>query len=628
MKYLLILVFCGMSTWGIAQDIAISSIDESLKEEANVVVRKSVHEFNILNPGKAIESYHVTLSIINETGAREATQVVYYSSLEKVQSVSGTIYDKLGKKVKKIKNSDIADQSASGSSMYTDNRVKVLDLSYPSYPYTIVFEYEVQHDELMFYPRWFPQDNISTSVEYAKFTVTVPKDLDINYFEQKIAGSQRESENNLIYEWEVKNIAAFESEPYSPPARDMVPMVMITPKQFEIEGHTGSMSTWEDIAAFEHKLLEGKDELPPGAIADVEKVIAGLNDKKAKAKAIYEFVQNSTRYVSVQLGIGGWEPYDAIYVYENGYGDCKALTNYTKALLAYADIPSIYTSVYAGRGEADIITDFPNARFNHVFLAVPFEQDTIWLECTSQTNPFGYLGSFTSDRHVLMTTEGGGKLVKTPTYSAEDNLQLSNIKVSLDKFGNANAKIKTTYSGLQYENVENQLTESPEEQKKWLLRNVDMKKTNITDFSYQHEPDIIPRITETIEVKSSGYASITGTRLFFEVNPIHKQSYIPRKVSNRQSEVQATINYTDIDSVFFELPEGYHVEHLPNAVSIENKFGKYSATYQLTEKGLLYVRKLVRWKGNYPAEDYVAFRSMMKDIVRHDKTKVVLVGST
>ena len=628
MRSLLIISFCGLSFLGAAQEMTVASIQDELKKEANVVVRKSIHEFEILDPGKARERFHLTLTILNEGGAREATQVVYYSSLEKVISVSGSVYDKFGKKVKKIKNIDIGDHSASGSSMYTDNRVKVLDFSYPSYPYTLVFDYEVQHDELMFYPRWFPQDNLSTSVEYAKFTVTVPKALGVNYFEQEIEGSQREFQGNLIYEWIAKDLAAFESEPYSPPARDLVPMVMITPKQFEIEGHIGSMSTWEDIAAFEYKLLEGKDELPPGAITELEKLLDGLNSKKAKSKAIYEYVQNSTRYVSVQLGIGGWEPFDAKYVYENGYGDCKALTNYTKALLTHAGIPSIYTTVYAGRGKADIITDFPNARFNHVFLAVPFEQDTIWLECTSQTNPFGYLGSFTSDRHVLMSTEGGGKLVKTPTYSAEDNLQLSKIKVSLDKSGNANAKITTTYSGLQYENVERQLTESPEEQEKWLLKNVDMKKTKISDFSYHHEPEIIPRITETIEVKSSGYASITGTRIFFEVNPIHKQSYIPRNVKNRQTEVRATMNYTDIDSVFFELPEGYHVEHLPNAVSIENKFGKYSATYQLTEKGLLYVRKLVRWKGNYPAEDYAAFRSMMKDIVRHDKTKVVLAGST
>jgi hypothetical protein len=37
---------------------------------------------------------------------------------------------------------------------------------------------------------------------------------------------------------------------------------------------------------------------------------------------------------------------------------------------------------------------------------------------------------------------------------------------------------------------------------------------------------------------------------------------------------------------------------------------------------------MIRWKGKYPAEDYAEFRNMLKDIVRYDKTKVVLAGST
>ena len=86
--------------------------------------------------------------------------------------------------------------------------------------------------------------------------------------------------------------------------------------------------------------------------------------------------------------------------------------------------------------------------------------------------------------------------------------------------------------------------------------------------------------------------------------------------------------YTDIDSMHYVLPEGFHVEHLPESKVIETPFANYTATYSLTEKGIIYVRKMVRWKGIYPAESYNQFRTMMKDISRADKTKIVLVGST
>jgi hypothetical protein len=51
-----------------------------------------------------------------------------------------------------------------------------------------------------------------------------------------------------------------------------------------------------------------------------------------KAKLIYDYVQQKSRYVSIQVGIGGWKPMDASDVDRLGYGDCKGLTNYTKAL--------------------------------------------------------------------------------------------------------------------------------------------------------------------------------------------------------------------------------------------------------------------------------------------------------
>ncbi|MDP4989490.1 MAG: DUF3857 domain-containing protein, partial [Polaribacter sp.] len=108
-------------------------------------------------------------------------------------------------------------------------------------------------------------------------------------------------------------------------------------------------------------------------------------------------MQQKTRYISVQIGIGGWEPIAANLVDDVGYGDCKGLTNYTKALLDVADVTAYYTVVYAD-DRIDVDKDFSSLQGNHVILNIPNNGKDVWLECTSQTMPFGFLGDFTDDR--------------------------------------------------------------------------------------------------------------------------------------------------------------------------------------------------------------------------------------
>jgi hypothetical protein len=238
------------------------------------------------------------------------------------------------------------------------------------------------------------------------------------------------------------------------------------------------------------------------------------------------------------------------------------------------------------------------------------------------------LGTLPSDRHVLLTTKDGGKLVKTPTYSEKENIQSRVAKIDLQENGDAKAIITTEYSGFQYENVRSQLHKSPVEQKKWLLKKVNFDKTKITNFSYDLQTGIVPKITEVLNLTSSGFGNITGSRIFFEVNPLNQISSIPKKLKERKTAIHINMAYTDIDSIRYVLPDGYHVEHLPKPTVLETPFARYSTTYLLTEEGIIYVRKMIRWQGVYPAESYDNFRTMMKEISRSDKTKIVLIGST
>ena len=53
-----------------------------------------------------------------------------------------------------------------------------------------------------------------------------------------------------------------------------------------------------------------------------------------------------------------------------------------------------------------------------------------------------------------MIDENGGKLVRTPKYGVDDNLQIRNIHAKLNDDGNLNASIKTIYKAMEQDALE------------------------------------------------------------------------------------------------------------------------------------------------------------------------------
>lgn len=227
-----------------------------------------------------------------------------------------------------------------------------------------------------------------------------------------------------------KNLAAYAIRPDS--------KLVLAPVKFKLDQYQGEMTDWSELAAWQYELNKGRDVLPEDFKAKVLAMVEGVEEPYEKVKILYSYLQKNFRYVSIQLGIGGWQTMTAADVVNNAYGDCKALTNLMKAMLETVGIASNYTLVRAGSDAKEIELDFPAPQFNHVILQVPTDGNPIWLECTSNVLPAGFLGEFTRDRHVLVTKEGGGFLTKTPAYNTEGwNLIQSQSKVSIDLQGNA-----------------------------------------------------------------------------------------------------------------------------------------------------------------------------------------------
>jgi hypothetical protein len=344
---------------------------------------------------------------------------------------------------------------------------------------------------------------------------------------------------------------------------------------------------------------------------------------------LYEYLQNKTRYVNIQEGIGGLRPFSAQVVDQNGYGDCKALSNYLVALLKEIGIKGYYTKIRAGAGEPDII-DFPSHQTNHIIVSVPNGIDTLWMECTSQTTPFGYLGKFTGNRYALMITEKGGALVKTPSYPMKNNLQVTKAEVLIDPQGNAKAKVKANYAGLQFENgnLDYYINLSPDEQRKWIEKNVDIPSFEIASFSMLAKKEKIPSASVSMDLLLNRYSSVSGKRLFLTPNLMNRSTFIPEKLESRKHKVNRTLPYIDIDSIQFSIPEVLYPEFIPQPIKINSRYGDYESEVKFDQGKLLYIRKIKMNSGEFPAESYNELIDFYKSINKADNLKLVFLNKT
>jgi len=611
----------------------VSQIPEDMKKGMYAVVRFQELRWDIQSKSSASIHFKQVITILNDKANEHAKIVVGYDKLRSIKSLKGVVYDAHGKEIKKLKQGDIIDQSNfDGFSLYSDNRVKYANLSHVVYPYTVEFEYEIQMKYLYSGPDFFLYNDDEISSEKTSYIISYPVDLKPRYklmnIKEPAIEKVKDGKEQLV--WAFENVRPAKFERLSPDQERTIPNIKAAPVLFEYGGYEGRMDTWKDYGLWQAKLNEGRNVLTEQAKQRARELTMNASTREEKTKILYEYLQNKTRYVSIQLGIGGLQPFEAKTVDQTGYGDCKALSNYMVSLLSEVGVTGYYTKIMAGRDQAEIDKNFPSAQSNHIIVAVPNETDTLWLECTSQTNPFNWMGSFTGDRYAMMVTEKGGVLVRTPSYPAEQNVQTRTANVSLASTGNAKAMVRTIYKGLQYENdgLNFHLDDHYDNQKKWIQQNTDIPSFDLVKFTVKNNKAKIPSAEVEIELILNRFASVSGKRIFITPNLMNRSTYIPEKLESRKTNVVLRTPYIDIDTIRYQIPEEIYPEFVPEPVKIKSRFGEYEASYKLDQGKLVYMRRIKMNKGEFPPESYTELIEFYKSINKADNLKMVFVTKT
>lgn len=601
------------------------SIPDSLTKDASAVIRNENLEVNIISQTKSRITLTKAITVLNSNGKTKAWEAFSYDKNKKILSLSARMYNAMGQEVGKWNRNQWEDVSYDPFGIaYSDTRMLICKPISNNYPYTIEYSVSYERDNTYIIDGWHPVWEDGLSIEKSTYVLNYPSDIKIKYKAYNLNKYITDQSSQQTIKWEMTNLPAYKSEPYRPSKKDFLPYITVDAHDFTYAGYSGKSDTWKDFGAFIAQLNHGRDQLPESRIKEIDTIIDTCTSEESIVNALYKYMQSHTRYVNISIGIGGIQTFPAETVSENGYGDCKALTNYMCAMLKHAGIKSHYTLVNAGAYNYSFDVDYVGHQFNHVILCVPLANDSIWLECTSQTLPCGFLGDFTDNRQVLLITEQGGVLTKTPKYGKAQNIRSRKAKVEIMETGDCTATLISSYTGLEYDAKHWLTVKDKEEQKKILYKHFKIPNFTIDSFELNNTETSAPNLVEKINLTLPKYASTSGSRLFLPLNLASIWNEVPHKMKDRTLDIHMYSEISNTDTIQYTLPESFTIEVLPENINLENKYGKYKSEIIVNARTLIYIRSIELNSGIYRPDEYTAFSDFFEEIRKNDSALAVL----
>lgn len=601
----------------------------SAQEKYNAIVLEDVETFTMSSSTSGTLDVRRRVRVFNDAGLEDAVFQEYTDQFRSIASFRGTV-EKDGGNPVKIKKEDLVKVSIA-SGLAEDGFVNGYQPT-SSYPFTVTYEYTLSFRKgFASFPAFFPVSGEKVKVEKASYTLKVPVGTPVSILSEKAGEMRKETGKTDTYQWDLPVFEGYADEAMMPSWREIVPFVMASPVDFVFVGVPGSQGTWKDVGAWCYGLKEGTEDLSADFVGRLKDMTSSAGSDLGKIRILYDYLRDQTRYVSIQLGIGGYKPYPASQVQKSGFGDCKGLSNYMQAMLRAVGISSEYTLVNTDRDR--FLPGYSGiGQMNHVMLCVPLpeKKDTLWLECTNPSIPLGYRHEDVAGHDVVLVTADGGIPVRVPAYA--DSLSRNVCEIDLELAADGSAKA-TARRSLYLDEVEGWLLIrdwKPETLRGRLTSGLTVQPQSVTltgvrdNFRDYDGPGYCPWMQVDFTFDTRQYATTGNARLFIPANPYPMAASLQR--TKRQNDLEHKRGAVSRDQIRIHIPAGFTVESLPAPVSLDTEWGSFTAMAS-QEDGVVTVLQEFRSKPFRASSDqYDSFRTFIRAVNKAYGSKIVLVS--
>ena len=213
-----------------------------------------------------------------------------------------------------------------------------------------------------------------------------------------------------------------------------------------------TFSSWEQLGAWYAGLQKAQMELTPELKAKVAELTRNAKTDEEKISAIYDFVAQDYRYVSLSFGVGRFQPHKATEIFSNKYGDCKDKHTLLSTMLKEAGFRVEPVLIGSAR-KLDAEVPSP-AQFDHVFSAVMAKNadakamPITYLDTTAEIAPYGLISFNLRDKDALLVgLNSPSRVIKTPPDPPFANTQEVAVTGTVNDLGKLNGQVDAKFRG-------------------------------------------------------------------------------------------------------------------------------------------------------------------------------------
>lgn len=463
-------------------------------------------------------------------------------------------------------------------------------------------------------------------VRRSRFVVDVPELLTPRLREENWRFPRQETTRGgrRTYVWATNDVPPVDGEPYA-----------ATPNSVYVGITVAGRIGWADIARWYHGLSKDRYALTPELEARLVQVVAGARTLDDSLRAVHRWVAQDFRYVSLSLGIGGYQPRTPAAVLQTQYGDCKDKATLFVALARRLGVQAYPVLLAAGGG---VERDLPSiAQFDHMIAAVAQPGGGYrFADLTSEFTPWGELPPSEQGEFALVVhPDGRVEEVTLPLDSASANRTDIRIEAELSPQGVMAGRYTETRTGtVQYglrSAFSRELTAGERDQMARAIANnvFEGAQGDSVEVFDGRDLEATPRIGVSFRT-SRAVQNAGGTQRILTL-PLREYAS-PGLVSQLETSGprRFPIDVGDVIGMVEEstelrlrLPEGWRAR-LPEGVVAASPFGAYTAEYRQEGRDLRVTRRMSGRRGTEPPEQIAALVAWLHEVARDDVKYIVL----